>query len=74
MELSNVSIGKSVIIKSIDVDPKTLRILNNIGLTKGVAVKIIRYAPFGDPLEISIRGFYLAIRKDIARKIRVEKG
>ncbi len=45
--------------------------LEQIGLTVGSRVVFIRRAPLSDPIEIKVRDFYLAIRKDIADKILV---
>lgn len=45
----------------------------DMGITKGVTVKVIKIAPLGDPIEIEIRGYNLSIRKDDAKKIEVEE-
>lgn len=47
--------------------------LSYLGLIKGVKITLIRRAPFGDPIEIKLRDFCLAIRKDLADKIMVEQ-
>ena len=44
-----------------------------MGLTEGVTVTLVRRAPLGDPLELKVRDFYLAIRSSAAEKIEVEK-
>ena len=49
----------------------------DMGITKGVTVKVIKIAPLGDPIEIEIRGYHLSIRKDDAKEIElieVEEG
>jgi len=45
-----------------------------MGLTKGTAITVARIAPMGDPVEISVRGFALSLRKDEAAAVIVEKG
>jgi len=44
-----------------------------MGLTKGIELELTRVAPLGDPLEISIRGFSLSLRKAEASVVLVEK-
>lgn len=47
--------------------------LLTMGLTPGTEFNIIRYAPMGDPMEISVRGFALSLRKDEAAMLLVER-
>ncbi len=44
-----------------------------MGLTPGTEVKVIGIAPFGDPIEISIRGFSICLRKNEASILKLEK-
>ena len=48
------------------------RRLVDMGLTPGTEVKLIKIAPFGDPLELRVRGYSLSLRKEDAGKIEVE--
>jgi ferrous iron transport protein A len=48
------------------------RRIMDMGLTKGVQVKIIKVAPLGDPVEITVRGYELSLRKADASMIEVE--
>lgn len=48
------------------------RKLLSMGITPGIEIKVNRRAPMGGPLELSLRGFSLSLRKDEARDIRVE--
>jgi ferrous iron transport protein A len=43
--------------------------LMEMGLTKGTIVEIIRFAPLGDPIEISVRGYRLSLRREEAQSI-----
>lgn len=47
--------------------------LRELGLSDGTPIRVIKLAPLGDPMEIKFRGYYLSIRKSIARKIRVRR-
>jgi len=47
--------------------------LLSMGLTRGTVVTLKKVAPFGDPVEISVRGFNLSLRKDEADVLRVRK-
>ena len=44
----------------------------DMGLTKGVEVKVRKVAPLGDPIEITVRGYELSLRKEDAETIEVE--
>jgi ferrous iron transport protein A len=44
-----------------------------MGLTRGTAIAVNRIAPMGDPVEISVRGFSLSLRKDEAAALMVER-
>ena len=47
--------------------------LMELGLNNGTPIRVIKFAPLGDPMEIKVRGYYLSIRKDMARHIRVRR-
>ena len=48
------------------------RRIMDMGITRGVEIKIIKTAPLGDPLEITVRGYELSLRKADAAMIEVE--
>ena len=52
--------------------PAIKRRLMDMGLTKGVIVKVKKIAPLGDPIDIELRGYELCIRKDDLREIDIE--
>ncbi len=43
-----------------------------MGVTKGAEIKVQKMAPFGDPLEVTVRGFQLSLRKAEAANVEVE--
>ena len=47
--------------------------LSELGFTAGQMVRVVRLAPLGDPMQVGIRGFSLAIRRDEARRIVLEQ-
>ncbi len=49
------------------------RRLLDMGITRGTEVRVERHAPLGDPVEISIKGYHLALRMNEARQIEVER-
>ena len=73
MVLTDLRVGESGIIKEFKNDRRFVLRLNAIGLTCDAKVTLIRIAPLGDPLEIKVRDFYLAIRREQADKIVLEK-
>ncbi len=73
MKLSEVKVGeKAVISKLTGIGPIKRRIMD-MGLTKGVCVLVRKVAPLGDPMELSIRGYELSLRKADAQLVEVEK-
>jgi len=65
--------GEEAIIESIDETLDGSERLRELGLSDGARIRVIKFAPFGDPIEIKIRGFYLSIRKSMAKQIRVHR-
>ena len=62
-----------IITRITSVSPKIKQRLLEMGLIKGTSIEIVRYAPLGDPIEISIRGYRLSLRKEEAESIIVSK-
>lgn len=71
-KLSEFSIGEKGKVLSIDCDIEIKRRMADMGLVPGVEVELRRIAPLGDPIEIILRGYRLALRKHEASKIIVE--
>lgn len=53
--------------------PSLRRRLLEMGLTRGTAIQLIRVAPMGDPIEISVRGYRLSLRREEASSILIKK-
>ena len=70
--LKDVPCGKSAIVTKIDVQGSLKRRIMDMGITKGVEVTVKKVAPLGDPIEISVRGYSLSLRKVDAESILVK--
>lgn len=70
--LKEIKVGQSAIVRKIHGDGALKRRIMDMGITKGVEVYIRKVAPLGDPLEITVRGYELSIRKADAELIEVE--
>lgn len=73
MTLNELKAGDVALIKEIDTKPDTKRRLMDIGLSRGAEIEVLRFAPFGDPVEISVKDFCLALRMSDAKNILVTK-
>ena len=71
MTLKEASIGSTVTVKKITGTGPVKRRIMDMGITKGVEIYIRKVAPLGDPLEISLRGYELTLRKSEAQMISV---
>lgn len=70
--LDQFSIGEKGIVKSIVADGKIKRRLFDMGITPGAEVYMRKRAPLGDPLEITLRGYELTLRKSEAVCVTLE--
>jgi ferrous iron transport protein A len=70
--LGSVKVGSSAKIVKINGEGALRRRIMDMGITKGITVHVRKVAPFGDPIELTVRGYELSIRKEDADKIEVE--
>ncbi len=70
--LRDVRIGESAVVKKLYGEGALRRRIMDMGITKGVTVKVRKAAPLGDPLELTVRGYQLTLRKSDAANIEVE--
>ena len=70
--LKEVKIGESVTIKRLHGEGALKRRIMDMGLTKGTEVYVCTVAPLGDPMELTVRGYELSVRKSDAENIEVE--
>ena len=70
--LREVKIGKSAKVIKLHGEGALRRRIMDMGITKGVEIYIRKTAPLGDPLELTVRGYELSLRKADAELIEVE--
>lgn len=71
--LVDLSPGDEAVISGVNEDSRGSDRLRELGLSDGTPLRVIKFAPLGDPMEIKIRGYHLSIRKSMARQIRVRR-
>ncbi|MBP3892118.1 MAG: ferrous iron transport protein A [Solobacterium sp.] len=72
MTLKEVKIGDSVIVKKLHGEGAVKRRIMDMGITKGTEIYVRKVAPLGDPIEITVRGYELSVRKADAEMVEVE--
>ncbi len=70
--LKGVKVGQSTKVVKLHGEGAVKRRIMDMGITKGVEVYVRKVAPLGDPVEITVRGYELSIRKADAEMIEVE--
>lgn len=70
--LRQVALGSRVRVLKLEGDGAVRRRLMDMGVTKGVEIYVLKVAPLGDPIEVTVRGYQLMIRKEDAEAIMVE--
>ncbi len=70
--LKTAKVGDTVKVVKLHGEGAVKRRIMDMGLTKGVAVHIRKFAPLGDPLEVTVRGYELSLRKADAEMIEIE--
>ena len=70
--LKDTPVGATVIVKKLHGEGAVRRRIMDMGMTKGTAVTVRKVAPLGDPLELTLRGYELSLRKADAAMVEVE--
>ena len=70
--LKQAKVGETVKVVKLTGQGAVKRRIMDMGITKGVEIFIRKVAPLGDPVEVSVRGYELSLRKDDASMIEVE--
>ena len=70
--LKDVKVGSTVKVKKLHGEGAVKRRIMDMGLTKGVEVYVRKVAPLGDPIEVTVRGYELSLRKADAEMIESE--
>ena len=72
MTLKEAAVGQTVKVKKLTGEGPIKRRIMDMGITKGVQIKVRKVAPLGDPIELNVRGYELSVRKADAEMIEVE--
>ena len=72
MTLGDAKVGSTVVVTKIEGDSAYKRRIMDMGITKGVDVFVRKVAPLGDPVEVTVRGYELSVRKEDAKCVLVE--
>ena len=70
--LKEVAVGQTVTVKKLSGAGPVKRRIMDMGITKGVEVYVRKVAPLGDPVEVTVRGYALSLRRADAEMIEVE--
>ena len=70
--LKNVAVGKRAKVIKLHGEGAVRRRIMDMGMTKGVEVCVRKVAPLGDPIQVTLRGYALSLRKSDADQIEVE--
>ena len=70
--LKNVKIGATVKVIKVHGEGPVRRRIMDMGITKGVEITVRKVAPLGDPMELTVRGYELTLRKADADMIEIE--
>lgn len=69
--LKDIKIGETATVRRVTGEGALKRHIMDMGITKGVEVYVRKVAPLGDPIEVTVRGFELSLRKSEAESILV---
>ncbi|MBE6528779.1 MAG: ferrous iron transport protein A [Thermoplasmata archaeon] len=70
--LKEAAVGSTVKVKKLNGEGASKRHIMDMGITKGVEIYVRKVAPLGDPIEVTVRGYELSLRKEYAEMIEVE--
>lgn len=71
-KLNELVVGETCVVKKVDGEGRLRRRIFDLGITPGAEIYVRKVAPLGDPVEITLRGYELSLRKDEAKLINVE--
>lgn len=70
--LRDVKIGETAIVRKLKGEGALKRHIMDMGITKGIEVYVRKVAPLGDPIEVTVRGYELSLRKSEAENVLVD--
>ena len=72
MTLREVKKGQTVIVQKLNGEGAVKRRIMDMGITKGTEIYVRKVAPLGDPVEVTVRGYELSVRKADAEMVEVK--
>ena len=72
MTLREVKKGQTVVVQKLNGEGAVKRRIMDMGITKGTEIFVRKVAPLGDPVEVTVRGYELSVRKADAEKVVVK--
>ncbi len=72
MTLKDVKIGETVTVSRLEGEGAVKRRIMDMGITRGTEIYVRKVAPLGDPIEVTVRGYELSLRKEDAQMILVD--
>lgn len=69
--LKDAKVGETVTVAKLHGEGPVKRRIMDMGITKGTDIYVRKAAPLGDPIEVTVRGFELSLRKDEAQNVLV---
>ena len=69
--LRSVKVGQTAVVRRLMGEGAVRRRIMDMGITKGAEIHVRKVAPLGDPIEVTVRGFELSLRKDEAENVLV---
>lgn len=73
MTLNEVAVGDICTVVRLNGTGALKRRIMDMGITKGVEIRVVKIAPLGDPMELNVRGYDLSLRKEEAASIEVAR-
>ncbi len=70
--LKQVKVGETVKVVKLNGEGAVKRRIMDMGITKGVEIYVRKVAPLGDPVEVTVRGYELSLRKNDAEMVETE--
>ena len=71
--LSDLKVGQKAVVTKLNIENKEIRRhLLDMGITRGVEIRVKKIAPMGDPIDIELRDYELCLRKEKKKKIEAE--
>lgn len=73
MTLNDIEVGGSCIVTKLNDTGEIRQRIMDMGITKGARISVRKVAPLGDPIDLTVRGYHLSLRRSDAANIEVER-